>query len=144
MQLFFNAYYKKQFYSLSGYFHISTSLSFESLRDHRYMIEWLEENRYYMKLCPSQNEEIVQIGALCFSSPYIYREDLRLSIIQHHTWNITKDPNPPIFDLVLSDFIGPTKKTKMLFIVGENRNNRTLQITSAHMKVSLERRLRSV
>lgn len=28
------------------------------------MIEWLEENIYYMKLCPSQNEEMVQIGAL--------------------------------------------------------------------------------
>jgi hypothetical protein len=28
------------------------------------MIERLEENMYYMKLCPRQNEEMVQIGAL--------------------------------------------------------------------------------
>jgi hypothetical protein len=72
-----------------------------------------------MKLCPSQNEEMVQTGALCFSSPYIHREDLRLSIIQHPSWNINQDPNPPIFDLTLADFIGPNKKAKMLFIMGE-------------------------
>jgi hypothetical protein len=119
LQLFFNPYYKKQFYSLSGYFHISSSLTFEEKRDHKDMIEWLEENRYYIKLFPSQNEEMVQIGALCFSSIYIYREDLRINIMQHPTWNPTNKPNMPVFDLVLSDFIGPNKKTKNIFITGE-------------------------
>lgn len=119
LQLFFNPYYKKQFYSLSGYFHISSSMSFNAITEHKDMVEWLEENRYYMKLCTSQNEEMVQIGALCFSSMYIYREDLRLNIMQHSTWNPTNAPNPPVFDFLLSDFIGPNKKTKMLFIIGE-------------------------
>jgi hypothetical protein len=68
LQLFFNPYYKKQFYSLSGYFHISSALSFEDIKTHKDMTGWLEENRYYIKMYPSQNKEMVQIGALCFSS----------------------------------------------------------------------------
>jgi hypothetical protein len=118
-ELFFNPYYKKQFYSLSGYFHISSTLTFNTLKEHKDMIEWLEGNRYYIKLCPSQNEEMVQIGALCFSSIYSYREDLWINIMQHPSWNPNNDPNPPVFDLIHSDFIGPSKKTKMVYITGE-------------------------
>ncbi len=67
-----------------------------------------------MKLCPTQNEEMVQIGKLCFGSIYIYREHLRIDIIQHASWNPNKDPNPPIFDLILSDFIGPNVKKNVI------------------------------
>lgn len=45
------------------------------------MTDWLEENKYYMKMCPSQNEEMVQIGDLWFSSIYMYKEDLWLNIM---------------------------------------------------------------
>jgi hypothetical protein len=119
LQLFFNPYYKKQYYSLSGYFHISTSLSFEEIKGNNSLMEWLDKNRYYIKRCPSQNEEMIQVGALCISSPYMYREDLRLSIIQHPSWNPSKEEDPPIFDFTLSDFNGPSKKTKMIFVNAE-------------------------
>jgi hypothetical protein len=119
MSTYFTSYYKKQFYSLSGYFHISSSLTFDALQQHQKINEWLEYNKYYMKLCPSQEEEMVQVGALCFSSIFIYREDLKQSIIQHPLWTTKHTDDPPIFDIYLADFTGPSKKTKMLFISAE-------------------------
>jgi hypothetical protein len=72
-----------------------------------------------MKLCPSQTEEMSQIGALCCGNLFMYCEDLKAAIINHPLW-LPKDPNiPPILDLFISDFISPNKKTKMIFISTE-------------------------
>jgi hypothetical protein len=119
MLTYFTPYYKKQFYSLSGYFHVSSSLTFEALQQNQKVNEWLEYNRYYMKLCPNQEEEMVQIGALCFSSIFIYRDDLKQSIIHHPLWTSKHANHPPIFELYTADFTGSSKKTKMLFISAE-------------------------
>jgi hypothetical protein len=128
MLTYFNPYYKKQSYSLSGYFQISTSMTFTELTQHQTIQEWLEHNRFYIKLCPSQHEEMVQVGALCFSSIFIYREDLKQSILKHPMWTDQYSQNPPIFEIYPADLTGSSKKTKMLFISVECSKQQ--QITS--------------
>jgi hypothetical protein len=72
-----------------------------------------------MKLCPSQFEEMVPLGTLCYSNIRINRADLEQAILHHPSWK-PEDPNdPPIFDLYIGDFLASHKKTKMLFISAE-------------------------
>ncbi len=119
LQVYFKSYFKRQMYSLSGYLHISSSLSFEQLIASKDVHEWLECNRYSVKLSPSQEEEMVSIGALSFSSEFIYREDLCQSIQQHPSWNFPSFPTPPIIELTKVDFRSSTKNTKMVFVSTE-------------------------
>lgn len=116
---FFKGYYQTQYFSLSGYIHLNTSLTYEQIKDTPEVAEWLENHRYYLKLCPSQNEEMIQIGALCYSNIFMYREDLETTIQEHPTWNTNNDPNPPVFDIQMGDFMGNNKKTRMLMLSTE-------------------------
>jgi hypothetical protein len=109
---FFKPYHMKQQYSLSGYFHISSTLTFDQIRSLPSIDEWLDTYNYYIKLCPSQNEEMTQIRALCYSSIFMYREDLMEAILSHPLWTPTDPSKPPIFDLFISDFISNGKKEK--------------------------------
>lgn len=61
---FFKSYHDHQLYSISGYFHISSDLTFDELKAKPLVEEWLDSYHYYMKICPSQAEEMVQIGVL--------------------------------------------------------------------------------
>jgi hypothetical protein len=72
-----------------------------------------------MKLCPSQTEEMIQIGAISYSNIIIYQEDLKQAIPAHPLWTPIDPNNPPIFNLYLSDFIASGKKTKMIFVSAE-------------------------
>jgi hypothetical protein len=119
LKLYFRPYHKKQLYSLSGYFNVGTTLSADALFHHAKMMEWLDSHRYYIKLSPSQSEEMVQIGALLFSSIYMYRADLKLSIITHPLWQPKDTENPPIFELFTSDLIAADKKARMIFVSAE-------------------------
>jgi hypothetical protein len=71
---FFKPYYHKQQYSLSGYFHISSTLAFDELCSIPQVEEWLNTYNYSIKLCPSQTEEMTKIGTsvtatfLCIAS----------------------------------------------------------------------------
>ena len=116
---FFRLYYQKQQYSLSGYFHVSSTLSFEEICTIPQIEEWLDTYNYSIKLCPSQSEEMMQIGALCYSNIFMYRKDLKAAILAHPLWNPGEDGSQPIFDLYLSDFIAAGKKTNMIFISAE-------------------------
>jgi hypothetical protein len=116
---FFKPYYQKQQYSLSGYLHVSSTISFEQLQAIPKIEEWLDTYNYYIKLCPSQTEEMMQIGALCYSNLFMYREDLKAAIITHPLWTPQDPTNPPIFDLFMNDFIANGKKTKMIFVSAE-------------------------
>lgn len=82
-------------------------------------MEGLEFNRYNVKLSPSQNKEMIQIGALCFSSIFTYREDLKQAILLDPLWNPANTIDEPIFDIYPADFQDPDKKTKMLFVSAE-------------------------
>jgi hypothetical protein len=119
LKTYFRSYYAEQHFSLSGYFHIRTTLTDEELFGHKEIIEWLEFNRYNVKMSPSQDEEMIQIGALCFSSIFTYREDLKQAIFQDPLWNPDNAIINPIVDIYPADFQGPDKKTKMLFVSAE-------------------------
>jgi hypothetical protein len=93
-------------YSLSSYFHISSSYSFESIKASPKILEWLEYNKYSMRL------EMMQIGALCFSSIFMYQEDLKASIVQLPLWTTQFLMNPPVFDIYPADFTGPSRRLK--------------------------------
>jgi hypothetical protein len=88
----------------------------DNLFQHNTLLEWLDGHRYYIKLSPSQHKEMIQIGALLFSSIYIYRADLKLSIINHPLWQPNDIDNPPIFELFTADLIASDKKSRMIFV----------------------------
>jgi hypothetical protein len=114
---FFRSYYQRQLYYLSRFFHICTALTFQDLTAHNSVAEWLDTYQYYVKLCPSQHEEMVQVGGLCYSNVLMHHEELKQVIMKHPIWNY---PDPqPIFDVYVSNFIADNKKAKMLFVLAE-------------------------
>jgi hypothetical protein len=62
---------------------------------------------------------MIQIGALCYSSVFLFRDDLKRAIMSHPLWKPTNPDSPPIFDVYVGDFIASSKKTKMLFVSAE-------------------------
>jgi hypothetical protein len=98
---------------------ILTDLDFEDLAIAPPIYEWLESNRYTMKECPSQDEEMVQIGAFCFSSEFIYREDLKIALERDPAWNFPNLEKKPVIQLTRGEFRAPKKSCKMIFIHAE-------------------------
>lgn len=121
VKLYFQPWHKEQHYSLSGFFHLSSKLPFDELFAQAPIAQWLDTYQYSVKLCPSQTEEMTVIGALCYGSLWIYREDLKLHITQHTAWKqADTDPdNPIIFDLIVRQFRGTKKSTQMIFVTTE-------------------------
>jgi hypothetical protein len=74
---FFQSYHPHQFYSISGYFHISSELTFDDLISTPAVAEWLDSNRYFVKACPSQYEEMVRISVLCYGNTITFHDDLK-------------------------------------------------------------------
>jgi len=83
MSQYYKPFYHCQLYSLSGYFHISSQKSFKDIMALPRIQEWLDSNLYFIKLCPSQEEEMVPLRALCYSHVLMNRDDLRDAIYQH-------------------------------------------------------------
>jgi hypothetical protein len=106
LTIYFKSYFNVQQYSLSGFFHIKSQLNPSDLFNKKEVIEWLAYNKYFVKLSVSQNEGMVKIGALCFSSQFMFRDDLKQAIINHPSWNSDKMENPPIFDIFPASFSG--------------------------------------
>lgn len=119
MQIHFKSYFNRQMYSLSGFFHISSSLPLDEIITAPKVYKWLESNHYSIKPSPSNADKMVQIGALCFSSDLIYREDLKLAIQEHPSWVFLTLSQPPIIHLTKGNFKGPIKSTKMMFVCCE-------------------------
>lgn len=116
---FFKTYHQKQLYSLSGYFHISLQISFEELCQTTQVSKWLDSYCYFMRLCPSQTKEMVQIGALCYSSLFMFCEDLKQAIISHPQWTPSDKSSSLIFDIYVGNFNTSGNRTKMLFVSAE-------------------------
>jgi hypothetical protein len=121
LALYFTPWFKEQHYSLSGFIHISSALSLQELLDQIPVAEWLDTYQYSVKKCPSQSEEMSMVGALCYGSSWIYREDLKLKILQHPVWNnFNIDPDHPIIiDLIQHPFRGPKHSVPMIFVATE-------------------------
>jgi hypothetical protein len=96
-------------------------LSFDELFNHPSIIEWLDTYLYSVKLCPSQTEEMAVVGALCYGSTWIFREDLKLHIVEHPTWkSLTQDQDSPvIFDLSIRNFKSSKRNVQMIFVSAE-------------------------
>jgi hypothetical protein len=130
---YFKPYFNRQQYSRSGFFHITASVTLENLISSPTVYEWLESNRYAIKPSPSNNDKMVKIGALCFGSEFIYREDLKTAIINHPSWQFPTLDTPPAIHLTKGDFKGPNKSTKMIFVCAE----RSKQIEAAPILLAL-------
>jgi hypothetical protein len=116
LALYFTPWFKEQHYSLSGFIHLSSILSFQELFDQIPVVEWLDTYQYSVKKCPSQSEEMSLVGALCYGSTWLYREDLKLKILQHPVWN-TINPDKEhtiIIDLIQHPIRGPKKSIPMI------------------------------
>jgi hypothetical protein len=121
LKLYFQPWHKIQHYSLSGFFHLNTAVSFNELFIEPTIAQWLDTYQYSVKLCPSQAEEMAIIGALCYGSLWIYREDLKQHIMQHQVWTDANNnlEQPMIFDLLTRPFRGSKKSTQMIFVTAE-------------------------
>jgi len=119
MLQYYKPFYHRQLYSLSGYFHISSQLSFNDIMSQHRVQEWLDSNQYFIKLCPSQEEEMIPLGALCYSHILMSRDDLKDAIYKHPLWKSHFPSISPIFDIYLEYFLASNKKEKMLFVSGE-------------------------
>jgi hypothetical protein len=121
LKLYFQPWHKIQHYSLSGFFHLNTAGSFNELFIEPTIAQWLDTYQYSVKLCPSQAEEMAIIGALCYGSLWIYREDLKQHIMQHQVWTDANNnlEQPMIFDLLTRPFRGSKKSTQMIFVTAE-------------------------
>jgi hypothetical protein len=120
LHLYFHSWHKKQHYSLSGYLHISTMMPFTELIAQTPVAEWLDTYQYATKLCPSQSEEMFIVGALCYGSTWIFREDLKHHILQHPIWEkLHSDSTSIPFDLIVRRFRSTMKSTLMIFVTAE-------------------------
>ncbi len=106
--------------------HISSTLTFNELCQSPSLEEWLDSNRYYMRICISQDEEMIQLGALLYSNIFMYRDDLKCAIQQHPLWVFPPDQKPPIFDINIGEFNAPNKCVKMLFVLGERSHQEVI------------------
>jgi hypothetical protein len=121
LKLYFQPWHQEQHYSLSGFFHLNSTNHFQELFNQAPVAQWLDTYQYSIKLCPSQTEEMAVIGALCYGSLWICREDLKMHIMHHQAWleaNTDMD-NPIVFDLIVRQFRGSKKSTQMIFVTAE-------------------------
>jgi hypothetical protein len=63
---------------------VKSSLLFNDLLNDLKLDEWSSVNQYYLKLCPSQTKEMVQVGVLCFSNLFMHCEELKNAIMAIH------------------------------------------------------------
>ncbi len=81
--------------------------------------QWLDSNQYFIKLCPNQEEEMIPLGALCYSNVLMHHEDSKEAIYQHPLWKSHFTESSPILDVCLGYVLVANKKEKMLFLSGE-------------------------
>jgi hypothetical protein len=118
LRLYFSSWFKDQHHSISGFIHITSSLSPQELETKLPLAEWLQTYQYSIALCKSQDEEMSLIGALCYGSLFLYRDGLLHSITTHSSWialNSTQE-KPIVIDLIVKPFRCTGKSTDMIFI----------------------------
>jgi hypothetical protein len=85
------------------------------------LAEWLATYQYSIKLCCSQDEEMSIIGALCYGSLFLHRDDLLKTIVQLPEWaKLNHEKKKTIvIDLVVKPFKSPGKSSDMIFVRSE-------------------------
>jgi hypothetical protein len=82
--------YKRTTKTLSGDFHISSTLPFDELKHHIKVSNWFELNGYNITLCECQSSDMVKVGFLSRVRGFTYRDDLHTFITDHPLW--VQDP----------------------------------------------------
>jgi hypothetical protein len=121
LRLYFSSWYRDQPHSISGFLHLNTNLDHEDMLTKVPLAEWLATYQYSIKLCCSQDEEMSIIGALCYGSLFLHRDDLLKTIVQLPEWvqlNHGKE-KPIVIDLVVKPFKSPGKSSDMIFVRSE-------------------------
>jgi hypothetical protein len=121
LRLYFSSWFKDQRHLISGFLHLSTTLTIKDLQMKLPLAEWLTTYQYSIKLCHSQEEEMPIIGALCYGSLFIYRDDLLQSILALPEWvQLNQGKKKPIIiDFVAKPFKSPGKSVDMIFVRSE-------------------------
>jgi hypothetical protein len=78
--------YKRSQRSLSGDFHIGTSLSFDELKTHSELMNWFNLYGYSITLSGCQTSDMVRIGFLSRVRGFTYRDDLSTFIMETEEW----------------------------------------------------------
>jgi hypothetical protein len=78
--------YKRTTKTLSGDFHIGTTLSFDEFKAHISISNWFELNGYNVTFCECQSSDMVKIGFLGRVRGFTYRDDMTLFITSHPKW----------------------------------------------------------
>jgi len=121
LRLYFSSWYRDQPHSISGFLHLNTILDLEDMLTKVPLAEWLATYQYSIKLCCSQDEEMSMIGALCYGSLFLHRDDLLKTIMNLPEWaqlNQGKE-KPIVIDLVVKPFKSPGKSSDMIFVRSE-------------------------
>ena len=104
--------YKRTQKTISGDFHISTTLSFEDLKDHPACNTWLMRNGYNALYNACQSADMVKIGFLSRVRGFTFRGDLQNYIMAGTEWKA----NPFHFRLYFDAFTTKGKTAHVLMI----------------------------
>lgn len=82
---YFKAYKRTQ-RTLSGDFHIGTSLTFDELKNHKNLSTWFHLNGYNITISGCQSSDMVRIGFLSRVRGFTYRDDMHNFIMASEHW----------------------------------------------------------
>jgi hypothetical protein len=101
---FFKAY-KRTKRTLSGDFHIGTSIPFDELKNHKNLSTWFHLNGYNITISGCQSSDMVRIGFLSRVRGFTYRDDMHDFIKNTEQWK----QHPFHFRLYFDIFSSGTK-----------------------------------
>jgi hypothetical protein len=130
--------YKRTSKTLSGDFHIGSSLPFPDLKGHMKFSTWLESHGYNVTLCECQTSDMVKIGFLSCIQGFTYRDDIVQHIMDLPVWK----QDPFHFRLYYDTFI-TNAKGKMAYILMVDVNRPNIEKGIAFFQQSFDGTLRN-
>ncbi len=106
--------YKRTKKTLSGDFHIGTTLTFDELKAHKNFTTWFYMNGYNVMLNSCQTSDMVRIGFLNRVRTFTYRDDLKSHIMLSDQWNAKPFHFRLYFDSFNTNVKGPISYVLMV------------------------------
>jgi hypothetical protein len=106
--------YKRTKKTLSGDFHIGTTLTFDELKAHKNFTTWFYMNGYNVMLNSCQTSDMVRIGFLNRVRTFTYRDDLKSHIVLSDQWKANSFHFRLYFDSLNTNVKGPTTYVLMV------------------------------
>ncbi len=104
--------YKRSQRSLSGDFHIGTSLTFDELKIHSELMNWFNLYGYSITLSGCQTSDMVRIGFLSRVRGFTYRDDLSNFVMNTQEWK-----NSPFSFRLYFDTLSSGAKGKQTYVL---------------------------